>query len=265
MHSPVIRRVDVDGTARSGDLYETFAALSSGTVDYLSALRPHQTEIWHVFSVQVAVLAIERSGLDSAPTEAAEWRRILHALTPAWPDGEPWQIVVEDLSRPALLQPAISPSDIRRDMATDTPDQLDVLVSGRNHEIKSRAIGDPRDDDWLFALLTLQTSEGSMGAGTKAVSRINGGYASRTTMRFVPPGGMSASFLRDVAVLLRTRSASPPPSTPVILWAEPWTGTPDVSFRADELDPLYVEICRRVRLVDSGGGIQARSGFGNGA
>lgn len=258
MHSPIIRRIDVDGAARSGDLYETFAALSLGMVDHLTALRPHQSEIWHVFSVQVAVLAIERSGLESAPTDAAEWRRILHALTPAWPKGEPWNLVVEDASHPALLQPAISPSEFKKNLTSYTPDQLDVLVSGRNHEIKSRIIDAPQDDDWLFALLTLQTSEGSMGGGAKAVSRINGGFASRTTMRFVPPGGMSASFLRDVGVLLRIRAGSPPPSTPVILWAEPWKGTPEVAFQAGILDPLYVEICRRVRLVDAGNGIQAQ-------
>lgn len=255
MRSPIIRHVDQAGVRREGDLYETFTALSRGDIDHFTALRPHQSEIWHIFTVQVAVLAIENAGLEAAPTDAATWRRILHALTPQWPEGEPWQLVVESPGTPALLQPAVERSALK--LRSETPDALDVIVAGRNHEIKREAIGDARDDDWLFALVTLQTSEGSMGAGTKAVSRINGGYAARVTMRLAPAGGASASFLRDVAVLMRTRRGAPArPNGPTLLWTQPWT---DASKPHDalSLDPLYVEVCRRVRLVEEGGNIHA--------
>ena len=259
MHSPIIRHVDVDGTPRKGDLYATFAALSAGTVDGFPALRSHQVEMWHVFCVQVAVHATERAGLDRPPIDPLEWRRILHALTPQWPHGEPWQLMVEDTDMPALLQPAIAAAeiDLRKKTPARSPDEIDVIVAGRNHEIKSGAFDDPQDDDWLFALVTLQTSEGCMGAGTQGVSRINGGYASRTTMRLVPDGGASAAFLRDVSVLMRTRRETPPPTGPVVLWTEPWKGKPDVSFEALALDPLYIEICRRIRLVGQDGAIVA--------
>ncbi len=255
MHSPIIRHVDVDGTLRRGDLYETFAALSAGTVDHFPALRSHQSEMWHIFCVQIAVHATERAGLERPPVESQEWRCILHALTPRWPAGEPWQLTVDDLDAPALLQPAIAAAEIdpRKKTPATSPDEIDVIVAGRNHEIKSGAFDEPQDDDWLFALVTLQTSEGCMGAGTQGVSRINGGYASRTTMRLVPDGGASAGFLRDVAILLRTRRENPPPSGPVLLWTEPWKGKPDVSFDALSLDPLYVEICRRIRLIRQDG------------
>lgn len=256
MHSPIIRRVEKDGSRTQGDLYETFAALSRGDVDHFPALRAHQADIWHIFTVQVAVLAIESAGATAPPHDARTWRDMLHGLTPQWPDGEPWHMIVNDLSKPALLQPA---TDATAFTATSTtPDDLDVVVTGRNHDIKGGAIAHAHDDDWLFALVTLQTSEGSMGAGSQPVSRINGGYASRATMRLVPQSGDSASFLRDVAILLRTRRETPTSNTPTILWTLPWTGKPEQTLDALALDPLYIEICRRVRMTKSDGAIEAR-------
>jgi CRISPR system Cascade subunit CasA len=256
MKSPIIRRVDGAGTLQRGDLYETFAALSRGEIDHLPALRPHQAEIWHMFTVQVAVLAMENAGLVVPPEDAQTWRDALHGLTPTWPDGEPWHLVVDDLTVPALLQPAVRPSDLNA--VSRTPDQLDVIVTGRNHDVKDGVSLGAEDDDWLFALVTLQTSEGSMGAGSQPVSRINGGYASRSTMRLVPPGGASASFLRDVRVLLRHRREDPPPRTETMLWTLPWPGDATKTLDALSLDPLYIEVCRRVRLVDGPKGIQAK-------
>ena len=43
-----------------------------------------------------------------------------------------------------------------------------------------------------------------------------------------------------------------------LLWLEPWDGT--TSLPRARLDPLYIEICRRVRLVEAEGRIQARAG-----
>jgi CRISPR system Cascade subunit CasA len=42
-----------------------------------------------------------------------------------------------------------------------------------------------------------------------------------------------------------------------LTWLEPWDGTDPLDLRA--LDPYFIEICRRVRLTSSNGGITARS------
>lgn len=255
MSSPMIRRIGADGEQRTGDLYDTFAALARDEVDHFTALRPHQREIWHMFMVQVATLAIENTGLAEIPRDATEWRRILHALTPQWPDGEPWHMVVDDPNVPALMQPVVDPATFNKQ--DDTPDRIDVIVAGRNHDVKKSVIDRPQDDDWLFALVTLQTSEGVMGAGTKSVSRINGGYAARMTMRLAPAGGASSSFLRDVSILLRTRRNAPYSGNgPILTWTTQWADD-HVSHEALSLDPLYVEVSRRIRLRNVEGVIRA--------
>jgi CRISPR system Cascade subunit CasA len=43
-----------------------------------------------------------------------------------------------------------------------------------------------------------------------------------------------------------------------LVWLKPWDGTS--SLKPSELDPYYIEICRRVRLVRDGGHLQARFG-----
>lgn len=254
---PVIRWVDAEGGARSGDLADVLAAMNANRVDSFPALRPHQADAWHMLLVQLGVLATEKAG-GAMPESASAWRAALLALTPEHPNGEPWRLVVDDVSKPAFMQPPMLETDFslnkktkRRLNSVSTPDDIDTIVNGMSHEIKSGIMQDARDDDWLFALVTLQTTQGSLGAGSLAVSRMNGGYASRSTMRIVPPGGASASFLRDASILLRERKTlagdrgnMPSP----LLWLQPFRASLDDVPRSLDLDPLYIEVCRRIRL-----------------
>ena len=96
---------------------------------------------------------------------------------PEWPDGEAWELVVDDWSKPALLQP---PTVAATDRAAyknrlPTPDALDMLVTAKNHDLKQERMVGASEQDWLFALVTLQTTEGFLGAGNYGVSRMNGG------------------------------------------------------------------------------------------
>ena len=45
----------------------------------------------------------------------------------------------------------------------------------------------PEPDDWLMALVSLQTQEGVMGAGKYGVARMNSGYGSRGCSAVVRP------------------------------------------------------------------------------
>lgn len=253
----VIRWIDAEGNARTGDLADVLAAMTANRVDRFPALKPHQADAWHMLLVQIGVLATENAG-GTMPEDASAWRTAVLSLTPNHPGGEPWRLVVEDVSKPAFMQPPMLETDFSLDKKTkrrlnsvSTPDDIDTIVNGMSHEIKSGIMQEARDDDWLFALVTLQTTQGSLGAGSLAVSRMNGGYASRSTMRIVPPGGASASFLRDASILLRERSEIPRnqgnmPSP--LLWLEPFKASLDDVPRSLDLDPLYVEVCRRIRL-----------------
>ena len=248
---------DGAGALHQGSLFAVFAALARGEAWSFPALRPHQREPWHAFTVQVAALALIRAGLDEAPTEEAAWRDLLLALT----DGvaEAWELVVDDWSKPALLQPplvsAVNKADYKGRLPT--PDALDMLVTAKNHDVKQERIAQGTDEDWLFALVTLQTTEGFLGAGNYGISRMNGGFASRMSLGVRPSGsGAAGAFGRDVRRLIADARERPDrrAGTP-LLWTVPWDGTLSLDFT--KLDELYIEVCRRVRLVQPSGVVAA--------
>jgi len=129
-----------------------------------------------------------------------------------------------------------------------TPDQIDILETGRNHDLKGSRILDASLDDWLFALVTLQTSGGSDGLGSYNVSRMNKGYVSRVFLGIrsqpLTPG---RAFIRDLQVLLENGvETEHQQDKSGLLWLEPWDGKSKLSF--ERLRPLYIEVCRRIRL-----------------
>src|SRR5690606_23481359 len=109
------------------------------------------------------------------------------------------------------------------------------------------------DEHWLFALVTLQTYEGYLGAGNFGISRMNGGLGSRMSLGIRPPGGAATAFRRDVLRLVASRDSGL--TGKALLWLDPWDGTLQLAF--ERLDPLYVDICRRIRLGRSREGLVA--------
>ncbi len=247
---------DEHGNQQRGTLFAAFAALAEGQAWSFPALRPHQREPWHAFTVQVAALALIHADTDALPTSEAAWRDLLHGLTPDMPEA--WELVVDDWSKPALLQPpTVAPGDkAAYKNRLPTPDALDMLVTAKNHDVKQERMAAAREEDWLFALVTLQTTEGFLGAGNYGISRMNGGFASRMSLGIRPAGGAAQAFRRDVARLVADARARPDrrSGTP-LLWTVPWDGT--LSLDYDTLDELYVEICRRVRLRRTATGVEA--------
>lgn len=248
---------DEQGDTHRGSLFAAFAALAAGQAWSFPALRPHQREPWHAFTVQVAALALIHAGTDTPPTTEAAWRDLLLALTPDQPEA--WELVVDDWSKPALLQPpTVQPADrAAYKNRIPTPDALDMLVTAKNHDLKQERMIAASEEHWLFALVTLQTTEGFLGAGNYGISRMNGGFASRMSLGIRPLGGAARAFRRDVARLVADARARPDRRTgTMLLWTRPWDGT--ISLDYNKLDELYVEICRRVRLTrDSSGEVGA--------
>jgi len=249
--------LDRRGAHVGTDMFGVFAALAGDTVTDFPALRAHQRHPWHAFTVQCAALAMTRSGVSKVPDTAEGWRNLLIALTPDQPDGAAWALIGEDWNTPALLQPpGMDPGLMKTSRRAMAPDGLDMLLTARNHDLKSARIGDAEDDDWLFALVSLQTQEGQMGAGNYGISRMNGGYGARVGLSLRPAADRPGrAFRRDLDRLLAMRPAMPKGGSIGLLWLEPWDGTAPISFR--QLDPWYVEICRRVRLVHENGRIAA--------
>lgn len=234
-----------------------FAALMRDEVEAFTALRPHQRHAWHAFLVQLGALATNRAGLGEPPDSAEDWRRILRGLTPDFPNDEPWHLVVEDITCPAFMQaPASSDGklkDFKEENSVPTPDGLDMLVLSKNHDIKAAVAAQAEADDWIFALITLQTMEGYSGPGNYGISRMNGGLGSRAAFSLTPSLRPGAHVRRDMIGLSEQHSAllADYPMTEegvALLWTAPWDGTKGEALLPNRLHPYYIEICRRVRL-----------------
>ena len=163
--------------------------------------------------------------------------------------------MVEDITKPAFMQAPASSKEKRADYKTavDTPDQLDMLVTSKNHDLKSAVSLQAEADDWIFALITLQTMEGFSGAGNYGISRMNGGLGNRPAVSLAPVGGMGAHVYRDIRALLHGYQSilgeySMTEYGVRLLWLESWDGATSEKLLPNRLNPLYIEMCRRVRL-----------------
>ena len=262
LDEPLIRWRSTDGGAlHSTSLPQLLTAMAANEVRDFPALRPHQRHPWHAFLVQLGAIALHRAEQSQPWHSAADWRAALLALTPTAPDGAPWCLVAPP-DRPALRQaPVPGENPATWNNLLHAADALDMLVTSKNHDLKAARARHAQADDWLFALLSLQTQEGFLGAGNYGISRMNGGFASRPGVGVAAVGAWGLRWQSDVASLLqqRERIASEyglaPTGGHALLWLLPWSGTDALALQA--LDPLYIEICRRVRLAAPQGRIQA--------
>lgn len=259
---PIIRyRRARDGETVHASLPQLFVALAEDQVRDYPALRPHQRHPWHAFLVQLAALALHKAGRTVAFETADEWRDALLALTPDDPDGAAW-CLVSPPNRPALLQAAVvggSTSDWKS--TAFAADEIDMLVTSKNHDVKGSRARRSQPEDWLFALLSLQTQEGFLGAGNYGISRMNGGFASKPGVGVATVGLPGARWARDIASLLAQRGRTAEAhglqeeGGLALVWLAPWDGLASLSFAS--LDPFYIEICRRIRMQCAGGQISS--------
>jgi len=238
------------------------AALSRDEIEDFPALRVHQGMFWHMFLVQLAALTLHRAGKSDLPEDEETWCNFLRRLTPEYPDDEPWCLVVSDWSKPAFMQAAV-PGGVRLENRIPSPDALDMLITAKNHDLKQSTARLANPEDWLFALVSLQTGEGYGGRGNHGIARMNGGSSSRPMLTLAPVSGsagrattprLGAWFLREVRVLIGTRNEVLERSNldyarsggVGLTWLVPW---PEKSqLRTRDLDIWFIEICRRVRL-----------------
>lgn len=235
-----------------------FAALTRNEIRGFPRLRAHQRAAWHMFRVQLAALALDRSGLSEPPREEAAWRDLLLTLT----DGaaEPWTLVEADRGRPAFLQPP-DPGGLKWELVP-TPDALDLLITSKNHDLKAAQAVRAMPRIGFMPSSRCRPPKATAGAANFGIARMNGGSSSRAMLGLAPAGAdgrpdPSSWWRRDLDLILRNRNA-PTVLTrggPALLWTEPWPEGRQMP--AAEMDPLAIEVCRRIRLTDRSGAIQA--------
>ena len=252
---PLIRVRLANSHSAAMSLPDVFEAASGDAVAAFPALRPHQRHAWHAFLAQLGTLAVHRTETTTLPSAAAEWRSLLRDLTPEFDADEPWQLVVNDPAQPAFMQcPAGNTLGQYRRRVT-TPDDLDLLVTSKNHDLKQSLGKTCAPDDWVFALIDLQTMAGFLGAGNYGIARMNGGFSARPCLGLAPAdAGFGAHIFLDILRMLEDRPQLcerfpdyfRSKNGTALLWTVPWDGT--TSLGLDNLDPYFIEICRRVRL-----------------
>ena len=256
------RRTDT-GERIATNLPELFVAMAQDHVRDFPALRPHQRHPWHTFLVQLAAIALHRAERAERFETAAEWRAALLALTPDDPDGAAW-CLVSPADKPAFMQAAEpSGSASRWNNCLLAADEIDMLVTSKNHDLKAARMQRCKPEEWAYALISLQTQEGILGAGNYGISRMNGGFGSRCGVGVHPVGNWGRRWQRDLIAVMGNRSTVidsfgfASKNGHALLWTIPWDGEASLSFSS--LDPWYIEICRRVRLAPCPDGLLAFS------
>jgi CRISPR system Cascade subunit CasA len=268
IHEPVLSTRDRT-TLRRVTLPGLLAELSTGACIDFPRVRPHQHHPWAMFLAQVAAHAMRRAKLAELPQDEESWRAALLALTDG--SSEPWSLVVDDLSKPALLQPPVpegallKPAKDGKKQAewstTHSADGIDMLVTSKRHDVKDELIAGDEPELWLYALVALQTMQGFPGRGYYGIARMNGGYGNRPRVGLAASLETSACFQRDVQVLLSSwdkvaASFGYSESGVALVWREPWDGK--TSLPLNKLAPHFIEVCQRVRLQTHGGVLMAR-------
>ncbi len=255
---------DTTGRRFSASLPEILARLCKAEISSFDALQLHQKQAWHCFLVQLGAIALTRSNETfnpsdaEFPSDANTWRRMLLSLT----DGEtaPWCIVVDNPAKPAFMQPPVpegSLEDANYKLDIETPDDLDMLITAKNHDIKARRLKNAELEHWIYALVTLQTQQGFLGVGNYGIARMNGGFGNRPQVGRTPHLDWCSRFTHDLQVLLRSREElvsefQYDPEGITMLWIEPWDGAKDSSIHYQQCDPYFIEICRRIRFKTDG-------------
>lgn len=252
----IISMRNAAGEVKEHPLPQVLDALNRADVLSFEALQPHQQQPWYSFLVQLAAMGVAREAGGETPSGAAEWREVLLGLS----DGSEaaWHLVVEDVAQPAFMQPPVPEGSLKEakyKADVPTPDQLDILITSKNHDVKASRINHPRPEHWLFALCTLQTMEGFLGRGNYGIVRMNGGFGNRPMVGLADSLSWGRRFRRDVDVLLAARgefSERYDLGGHALLWLERWDGAKNSGIPLEDCDPYFIEICRRIRFTLDG-------------
>ncbi|HWO99906.1 MAG TPA: type I-E CRISPR-associated protein Cse1/CasA [Methylococcus sp.] len=238
------------------------ARLATGEVEGYTGLRAHQADPWHVFLVQLAASILARHPRDPLPQEESFWHKGLLDLAEG--KASAWHLVVEDVTQPAFLQhPLKSQEEIKTfKRKAATPDELDVLVTAKNHDVKMARMQPDTVEAWMFACLMYQTTSGYLGAGKYGILRMNSGAGSRAILAQIKSLHPSARFQEEVEVLCAMRdevlqgSFGYKARGVVLTWLAPWDRAGH-QYTLGDLEPWFIEACRPLRLTAQGGVLQA--------
>lgn len=277
-------------------LPELLAEMKSERVTDLRGAQAWQETMAHPFLVQVAAMTEMRYG---ECTSAEAWAEGLEKLGEG---ARAWELVGDDPREPAFLQPPMPDEGESEEEALDrfkintgtqtgsgaegvprlsglreedlrevkfrTPDEMGVIYQSTSHVWKKERMKAAKPEHWFYALIEDQTFNGYAGRGNYGIVRMNSGYGNRPVMGLCPlPDTAGRWFARDLKVCRRAYGEGEMPpyvkgkrgGIP-LLWTIPW----DEEVEVEDCDPLFVEVARRNRLVETEEGIRGLFRVSNG-
>ena len=261
-------RVRTPEGAATASLPEILALLGEDRVESLLGLQRHQEDAFHIFCCYLAGAVLVRQKETAPRQSTAFWIEGIRALTrqEGCEDDSAWMLVVDDPTKPAFMQPPVlDQTDFARryQLKTVTPDGLDVLITARNHDVKAVRAEHADVDAWIFALINLNGTVGYGGRANYGVARMNSGSGSRPRVGWLATLRIGGQFAKDVSTLLLARNRllllphGYDSNGKVLLWIPPWDG--ERSHALKDLDPFFIEVARRTRLLSHDKGIKAFS------
>jgi len=200
-----------------------------------------------MFLTQLAAIALHSAGRTDPAVSEGEWKGLLLALTEG--KHEPWCVVVPQLDSAAFFQPPVPEGTLEGWKTHEHPDDIDILVTAKVHDIKASLVAPQDIEAWVYALVTLQTTQGYPGRGYTGIARMKGGYGNRPRVGIAPDHGLASRFVRDVKVLLdvwpRLVARGLTDQGTALVWTAAWDGVSSLGL--DELCPHFIEVCWRVR------------------
>ncbi len=257
-----IFRAQTDQGLQTLSLPALLAALGRCEITSLTGLQRHQEDPFHIFLCYLAAAVLDRQGAKDPIQSEAFWREGIRQLT-GREDDAAWTLLVEDVTQPAFMQPAMpSASDARQlKLNATTPDELDILPTAKNHDIKTARANQAQADEWCYALVSLQTMAGFFGRGNYGIARMNGGFASRPCVELQHNRSAGGRWRRGAKKLLELRPELLDSSWryqaggALLLWQLPWDGSSSLDLKS--LDPFFIEIARIIRLKSENGTLLA--------
>lgn len=226
------------------------------------ALQAHQRQAWYSFLVQLAAMAVARGDSDRVPESPDVWKEALLNLSDE--DEAVWHLIVSDVKQPAFMQSPVSEEEDSLEEAeyetvTDhreddkrSLDSFEPLLTSKNHSVKKQRVTSPEEDHWIYALCNTQTMSGYVRYYQRIV-RVSGGYSSRPFLGLSPNLEWDVRFQRDLRVLRSERQNLTEynlRSGHTLLWTIPWSGQKGDGIPLYDCDPCFIEVSRRIRLVE---------------
>lgn len=249
---PILRVQTSRGLERLS-LPQLLAALGTDDVFGFPGIQRHQEDAFYVFLCYLGAATLARAGTRDPVQNRDFWRQSLQDLTGNSLETA-WSLVVEDLNKPAFMQPPLPPST-RFSRTVFAPDAIDATEIPDNHDVKLGRASASEPDQWVFSLVSANLnatySKGGKEGFYYPTVKSKKNRVGRVYVRPTIKGSLSDQWKFDIPLLLELRDSLSrifpfKPNGLVATWVQPWDLRSSLDL--NQLDLFFIEVTRAIRL-----------------